>query len=68
MPPYKPTRGGQCYTENCTVHSWKLENMLKTQELFRPQLKLRLDYFYSNLSKCENKSKWSAINQYYSSA
>ena len=31
-------------------HVWKLENVLKTQYLFRPpNNKLRLDWFYSNL-------------------
>ena len=30
-------------------HVWKLENVLKTQDLFRPpNNKLRLDWFYSN--------------------
>ena len=33
--------------------SWMLEIVLKHKSLFRPPIKiLRLDYFYSNLSKC----------------
>ena len=48
---------------------WKLRFVWKHKNLFRHPIKiLRLSCFYSNLSKCRNKSKWSTINRYYSSA